>query len=102
VEPRSYKKASEENLEPKGQRFLRPGTEVGIPKSFTSPPMHLSKCFFPSQEVFSCNCLKDPGRCSLPHHSAWPPADEDSKFPGYKRGGSVRLRNAEYGRQGCL
>uniref|UniRef100_A0A8D1JU40 (3R)-3-hydroxyacyl-CoA dehydrogenase n=1 Tax=Sus scrofa TaxID=9823 RepID=A0A8D1JU40_PIG len=55
-----------------------------------------------SLEVFSCNCLKDPGLCSLPHHSARPPADEDSEFPGYKRGGSVWLKNAEYGRQGCL
>ncbi|KAM4835695.1 (3R)-3-hydroxyacyl-CoA dehydrogenase isoform 1-T1 [Thomomys bottae] len=55
-----------------------------------------------SLEVFSCNCFKDPGLCSLPHHSAWPPADEDAKFPGYKRGGSVWLGNAEYGRQGCL
>uniref|UniRef100_A0A5F5PX36 (3R)-3-hydroxyacyl-CoA dehydrogenase n=1 Tax=Equus caballus TaxID=9796 RepID=A0A5F5PX36_HORSE len=55
-----------------------------------------------SLEVFSCNCLKDPGLCSLPHHSARPPADEDSEFPGYKNGGSVWLRNAEYGRQGCL
>nr|XP_044632319.1 (3R)-3-hydroxyacyl-CoA dehydrogenase isoform X3 [Equus asinus] len=54
------------------------------------------------KEVFSCNCLKDPGLCSLPHHSARPPADEDSEFPGYKKGGSVWLRNAEYGRQGCL
>ncbi|KAB0394391.1 hypothetical protein E2I00_013372, partial [Balaenoptera physalus] len=54
------------------------------------------------EEVFSCNCLKDPGLCSLSHHSAGPPADEDSEFPGYKRGGSVWLRNAEYGRQGCL
>ncbi|XP_057555197.1 (3R)-3-hydroxyacyl-CoA dehydrogenase isoform X2 [Hippopotamus amphibius kiboko] len=54
------------------------------------------------KEVFSCNCLKDPGLCSLPHHSARPPADEDSEFPGYKRGGSVWLRNAECGRQGCL
>ncbi|XP_058410623.1 (3R)-3-hydroxyacyl-CoA dehydrogenase isoform X3 [Diceros bicornis minor] len=42
-----------------------------------------------SLEVFSCNSLKDPGLCSLPHHSAWPPADEDSEFPGYKKGGSV-------------
>ncbi|XP_036990325.1 (3R)-3-hydroxyacyl-CoA dehydrogenase isoform X4 [Artibeus jamaicensis] len=55
-----------------------------------------------SPEVFSCNCLKDPGLCSLPHHSAGPPADENSEFPGYKKGGSVWLRNAEYGRQGCL
>ncbi|KAG3289208.1 hydroxysteroid 17-beta dehydrogenase 8, transcript variant X2 [Ictidomys tridecemlineatus] len=55
-----------------------------------------------SLEVFSCNCLKDPGLFSLPHHSAGSPADEDSKFPGYKRGGSVWPRNAEYGRQGCL
>ncbi|TKC49554.1 hypothetical protein EI555_016486, partial [Monodon monoceros] len=55
-----------------------------------------------SLEVFSCNCLKDPGLCSLSHHSAGPPADEGSEFPGYKRGGSVWLRNAEYGRQGCL
>ncbi|XP_064332444.1 (3R)-3-hydroxyacyl-CoA dehydrogenase isoform X6 [Camelus dromedarius] len=54
------------------------------------------------KEVFSCNCLKDPGLCSHPHHSARPPAAEDSEFPGYKRGGSVWLRNAEYGRQGCL
>ncbi|XP_036908621.1 estradiol 17-beta-dehydrogenase 8 isoform X3 [Sturnira hondurensis] len=55
-----------------------------------------------SPEVFSCNCLKDPGLCSLPHHSAGPPADENSEFPGYKKGGSVWLRNAEYGRQGCV
>ncbi|XP_026338430.1 (3R)-3-hydroxyacyl-CoA dehydrogenase isoform X1 [Ursus americanus] len=55
-----------------------------------------------SLEVFSCNCLTDPGLCSLPHHSTGPPADEDSEFPGYKRGGSVWLWNAEYGRQGCL
>lgn len=72
------------------------------PPAHLSPPIHLSKCFCPSQEVFSCNCLKDPGLCSLFHHSAGPPADEDSEFPGYKRGGSVWLRNAEYGRQGCL
>ncbi|XP_029799432.1 estradiol 17-beta-dehydrogenase 8 isoform X1 [Suricata suricatta] len=55
-----------------------------------------------SLEVFSCNCLTDPGFCSLPLHSTRPPADEDSEFPGYKRGGSVWLWNAEYGRQGCL
>ncbi|XP_073080832.1 (3R)-3-hydroxyacyl-CoA dehydrogenase isoform X2 [Manis javanica] len=29
-------------------------------------------------EVFSCNCFKDPGLCTLPHHSAWLPAGEDS------------------------
>ncbi|XP_032196585.1 estradiol 17-beta-dehydrogenase 8 isoform X3 [Mustela erminea] len=44
-----------------------------------------------SLEVFSCNCLTDPGLCLLPHHSTRPPADEDSEFPGYKRGGSVWL-----------
>ncbi|XP_047588862.1 (3R)-3-hydroxyacyl-CoA dehydrogenase isoform X3 [Lutra lutra] len=44
-----------------------------------------------SLEVFSCNCLMDPGLCLLPHHSTRPPADEDSEFPGYKRGGSVWL-----------
>ncbi|XP_045861487.1 (3R)-3-hydroxyacyl-CoA dehydrogenase isoform X7 [Meles meles] len=44
-----------------------------------------------SLEVFSCNCLTDSGLCLLPHHSTRPPADEDSEFPGYKRGGSVWL-----------
>lgn len=45
---------------------------------------------------------EDPGPCMHPHCCGRPPADEDAKFPGYKRGGGVWLRNAEYGRQGCL
>lgn len=32
----------------------------------TFPPTHLSRCFCPSQEVFSCNCLMEAGLCSLP------------------------------------
>ncbi|XP_045428764.1 (3R)-3-hydroxyacyl-CoA dehydrogenase isoform X1 [Pipistrellus kuhlii] len=53
-----------------------------------------------SLEDFSCNCLQD-------RDSARPPPLRGllllrTEFPGYKRGGSVWLRNAEYGRQGCL
>lgn len=87
MEPKWHVKAHEGTLEPlkEGRSSQRLGTEVGgCSPAHSSPPMRLSKCFCPSQEVFSCNCLKDPGLCSLPHHSAGPPADESSEFPGYK------------------
>lgn len=50
-----------------GQEFPEARTQAGgFPAAGLSPPTHLSKCFCPSQEVFSCNCLKDPDSAHSP------------------------------------
>lgn len=54
--------------DPAARRAEIPSLDRGQKWVPSSPPMHLSRCFCPSQEVFSCNCLMEAGLCELPHH----------------------------------
>lgn len=63
-------------------------------------PVHLSTCFCPSQEVFSCNTSRTPDSAAPPPLHR-PPTDEDS-FPGHKRGGQCMTQECRIWEAGVL